>query len=400
MTASLLGWTPRSENSPTYCSSEYTCPANAKPVRTLDIVLMASSEITRDLAPEKQLPAWLAYARRCNAMLCAVIFAFVFLTFVVATISGDSILPHVFEYAERVVRAFLLLSSALVIWACSGAIVQGRHGSPVSLATARMRNLATSNTLTRFLYASAILVLFMAAFLYNKMLIPVVAPFQWDETFSRWDAGLLGGYQAWQIIQPVVGVPWMTVLLDVAYSSWVPVVFLFWGGLFASPRVPEPIRVRYWWATIMSWLLIGLVMATMFSSAGPCYFSEIVPGTPSPYGDLMHYLDGVDADYSLSSSLTKDFLWQVHIGTFDLPGGISAMPSMHNAQAALFAAVAYSLDRRLGHVMLAYAVLIFLGSIHLGWHYAVDGIVGVVTALAIWIACAKVARSERKCSVE
>ncbi|OBQ71044.1 hypothetical protein A8146_26675 [Mesorhizobium loti] len=171
-------------------------------------------------------------------------------------------------------------------------------------------------------------------------------------------------------------------------------VFLFWGGLFASPRVPEPIRIRYWRSTVISWLLIGLVMAAMFSSAGPCYFSEIVLGTPSPYADLMRYLDEVATAYPLSSSLTKDFLWQVYIGNVDLPGGISAMPSMHNAQAALFAAVAYSINRRLGHVMLVYAVLIFLGSIHLGWHYALDGIVGVVAALAIWLACGKLGQGQ------
>ncbi|UCI20109.1 phosphatase PAP2 family protein [Mesorhizobium sp. B2-1-8] len=103
----------------------------------------------------------------------------------------------------------------------------------------------------------------------------------------------------------------------------------------------------------------------------------------------MRYLDEVAAAYPLSSALAKNLLWQVYIGNVDLPGGISAMPSMHNAQAALFAAVAYSINRRFGHVMLAYAVLIFLGSIHLGWHYAVDGIVGVTVALAIWLCCGK-----------
>ncbi|WP_171892232.1 phosphatase PAP2 family protein [Mesorhizobium erdmanii] len=355
---------------------------------------MASSEVTQDLSQAKRVRPWLAYARRRNATLYGIIFAFVFLTFLVATIRGDSILPYVFEYAGRVVRAFLLLSSALVIWACSSALVQGRDASPVSAAVARLKSLATSSMLARYLYACAILVLFMAAFLYNKTMIPVVAPFQWDETFARWDANLLGGYQPWQIIQPVVGLPWITQLFDIAYSSWVPMVFLFWGGLFASPRVPEPIRIRYWRSTVISWLLIGLVMAAMFSSAGPCYFSEIVLGTPSPYADLMRYLDEVATAYPLSSSLTKDFLWQVYIGNVDLPGGISAMPSMHNAQAALFAAVAYSINRRLGHVMLVYAVLIFLGSIHLGWHYALDGIVGVVAALAIWLACGKLGQGQ------
>ncbi|MBZ9795471.1 phosphatase PAP2 family protein [Mesorhizobium sp. ES1-4] len=356
---------------------------------------MASSESARYILQKSRLSAWIAYLRRGDLALYALISAFVCTTFLVATIRGDSILPNILEYADRVVRACLLLSSVLVLWICSSALVQGRRGSPVSLVAADLRRLIMSSMLARYLYACAILALFMAAFLYNKMMIPVVAPFQWDETFSRWDASLLGGHQAWQVIQPLVGVPWITLLLDLAYSLWVPMVFLFWGGLFASSRVPEPIRVRYWGATVISWLLIGVVMAAMFSSAGPCYFSEIVPGKPSPYLDLMHYLDEVAAAYPLSSSLTKELLWQVYIGNVDLFGGISAMPSMHNAQAALFAAVAYSISRRLGHVMLTYAVLIFLGSIHLGWHYAVDGIVGVVAALAVWLACGRLGQERR-----
>ena len=63
------------------------------------------------------------------------------------------------------------------------------------------------------------------------------------------------------------------------------------------------------------------------------------------------------------------------------------MPSMHNAQAALFVVFAYSIDKRLGRATLVYAALIFIGSVHLGWHYAVDGIVGIVAALAVWSVC-------------
>ena len=107
----------------------------------------------------------------------------------------------------------------------------------------------------------------------------------------------------------------------------------------------------------------------------------------SPFAGLHAYLTDVATIHPLSSSLTKEYLWQAYTGQHNLPGGISAMPSMHNAQVALFVAFAYSLDRRFGHAMLVYAVLIFVGSIHLGWHYAVDGIVGIAAALAVWWVC-------------
>lgn len=350
---------------------------------------MSSTEIGQHFLRSARFPVWLWQEKRRNAALYGTIVLFVLVTLLIATIRGDSILQHVLEYGSRLWQSFLMLSSAIVAWVCLRALLQGRHQSPVSFAVANLKALLLSSMLARYLYGSAILALFMGAFLYNKTMIPVVAPFQWDETFARWDSALLGGYQPWQILQPMVGMPWITLVFDVTYTLWVPMVFLFWAGLLASPRVPEAVRVRYWRATVASWILIGLVMATIFSSAGPCYFADVVPGTASPYADLMSYLDDVAASYPLSSNLTRDFLWQVYTGQVDLPGGISAMPSMHNAQAALFVVVAYSIDRRFGHVMLAFGALIFFGSIHLGWHYAVDGIVAIPAALAIWWACGK-----------
>jgi hypothetical protein len=60
------------------------------------------------------------------------------------------------------------------------------------------------------------------------------------------------------------------------------------------------------------------------------------------------------------------------------------MPSLHNAMAVLFACAAYQADRRIGRLFAGYALLIWIGSIHLGWHYAVDGIVAAALTVAIW----------------
>ena len=52
--------------------------------------------------------------------------------------------------------------------------------------------------------------------------------------------------------------------------------------------------------------------------------------------------------------------------------------------ATLFALTAFQLDKRLGWAMVAFAVVIMLGSVHLGWHYAVDGYFSAVVVLALW----------------
>lgn len=341
---------------------------------------------------EKRSETWLTQEIRTHSLPYLCILVFVLTTILISTIRGDTFLPFVFEYLERVMRTVLLAGSAIIIVLSIRALAQGRRHSPISTLVSSLSRLALSGKPVRFLFACTVLAVLLAAFLYNKMLIPELVPFRWDATFARLDAALFLGHQPWELLQPLLGATPATFFLDVVYSFWVPMVFLFWAGAFVSPRVPIGLRVRFWMATIVSWILIGLLMATAMSSAGPCYFAEFVHDMASPYVGLNDYLSDVAARHMLSSALTKAALWQTYTGQSDLPGGISAMPSMHNAQAALFVAFAYSVSRRFGHMVLVYAILIFVGSIHLGWHYAIDGIVGVVAALTVWYLCGRFLR--------
>ena len=60
------------------------------------------------------------------------------------------------------------------------------------------------------------------------------------------------------------------------------------------------------------------------------------------------------------------------------------MPSLHNAICVLMALAAWRLDRRLGLLAWFYALWIFLGSVALAWHYAVDGLVALAATWLIW----------------
>jgi PAP2 superfamily len=60
------------------------------------------------------------------------------------------------------------------------------------------------------------------------------------------------------------------------------------------------------------------------------------------------------------------------------------MPSMHLATSFSFVLLGFSVNRRLGTVSSVFAALIFVGSIHLGWHYAIDGYVAILGTWAIW----------------
>ena len=138
------------------------------------------------------------------------------------------------------------------------------------------------------------------------------------------------------------------------------------------------------------WILIGGILAIVFSSAGPCFYGRLGL-TPDPYADLMAYLRGVNEMLPIWAIPVQDVLWQGHVAKSAIDG-ISAMPSMHNGSALLFALAGYQVSRFAGHLLSAHAILIFIGSVHLGWHYAVDSYLAWALTLVIWFAMAPVAR--------
>ena len=77
-----------------------------------------------------------------------------------------------------------------------------------------------------------------------------------------------------------------------------------------------------------------------------------------------------------------NYLWTIYAGEGFGPGsGISAMPSLHIATTAWMVLAVRIFARRLFWPMATAGFLIFLLSIALGWHYALDGIVGGGAAL-------------------
>jgi hypothetical protein len=233
------------------------------------------------------------------------------------------------------------------------------------------------------------LVVFMYAFTMTKGSISAVVPFSWDETFDRWDVALHFGYRPWQLLQPVLGYWPITFLLNFNYNFWFVVMNLFWV-YYAFIAKPGVARTRFFLAFTLTWMVGGSLLAIFFSSAGPCYFTRLAL-SPDPYQPLMAYLNDANAHATIWALGTQDLLWNYLLDGSAL-GGISAMPSMHNATTLLFVAAAGSFPRWVRMALWAHLVLIFLGSIHLGWHYAVDCYLGWAIAYGVWRAVGPVAR--------
>lgn len=228
---------------------------------------------------------------------------------------------------------------------------------------------------TLFLYSTL-----MQAFIDIKSRIPAFQPFRWDATLMRLDRALHFGHDPWVLLQwiPSIG----TVMLDRLYYLWFPANLIF--VLAMAWQKPHPLRHRFFTAFFGLWIVLGSGVALALSSAGPCYYALVTAG-PDPYAELMEHLSSVSSQHALTAVDVQFLLWEGYLGRADqLTEGISAMPSLHVAVPILFAIVGWKIHRAIGIAFAGFAVTIFIGSIHLGWHYAVDGYVSALLTPVIW----------------
>jgi hypothetical protein len=225
-------------------------------------------------------------------------------------------------------------------------------------------------------------VILLSVFSNFKQAIPLIRPFSLDEFFMKADYFLHGGHHPWMLIHPIAGIPWVTKLIDSAYVCWFPALYFFLTGFGLGSD--DRLRCRYFVSFILVWVFAGSVFAVLLSSAGPCYYARLLPG-PDPFSPLMGYLRSVHEARFLFAVKFQEGLWAAHAAKENLTfGGVSAMPSVHVATAVLFACAGFSVHRLLGYAFAVYAVIIQIGSVHLGWHYAVDGYFGAIIAIAFW----------------
>ena len=216
-----------------------------------------------------------------------------------------------------------------------------------------------------------------------KSLIPAMNPYSWDVTFAAWDRILHGGLDPWQLLQPLLGHPLISASINLSYNFWLAVLYIMLLWQTFSTRDAR-LRMRFLLTFVLTWALLGTVAATALSSAGPVYFGRIT-GLEDPFAPLMAYLHSVNDSYPVGALNAQEFLWKIYQDGGYAPGsGISAMPSLHVAMVFLFALVGWRSGPVPGIVLTAYAVVIFFGSVHLGWHYAIDGYAGIAGTWLNW----------------
>ena len=234
-----------------------------------------------------------------------------------------------------------------------------------------------------------IMVVFAFIFADVQGKILALNPAVWDTTFANLDKALHFGRQPWEWLQPILGYPRVTFLINLNYNIWFIVMWMFFA-FFGFAERPSKLRTQFFLSFIATWIIGGSLLATIFASGGPCYFARL-GFTPDPYADLMTYLRATNAVVPVWAVEIQDALWNGHLAGTEM-SEVSAMPSMHNASTLLFVLASFRLSRFWGWVLTSHAFWIFLGSISLAWHYAVDSYVSWALVLLIWYAMAPVAQ--------
>jgi hypothetical protein len=234
------------------------------------------------------------------------------------------------------------------------------------------------------LAASVVLVaMLMAAFNAFKFMLPTLHPFSWDarlEVASRW---IHGGRLAFEFLLPVFGSDLGTRALDVLYYGAWPVVL--WAVFVWQVGGRSNLRHRYLLTFAAAWIVLGTVLAFLFSSAGPVYYSHLYGGA-NPYSPLVNHLMEVHHRHPLLAIRIQQALWDAEKAGVAAGGaGVSAMPSLHVAIAELCAIVGRRSARRsVAYSLTAFSVLTLIASIYLGAHYALDGYVSIIGVHVLW----------------
>lgn len=283
-------------------------------------------------------------------------------------------------WSENLVLYSLVLAVITVIVALR-ALYRARPASPIRFLMAEATGPAVIASVARGIPMVATMVVWMPIFSAAKSAIPLFNSYSWDATLMAADRAIFGT-DAWRVLQPLLGHPLVTSALSVCYHVWIALIYVA-GIYFAFFVTDRRLRAQYLVARFAVWTVLGVIIATAFASLGPCFVGPVLG--EHRFDQQMAYLHAANEHYRVFVlPVQEQLLEKYRQNDHGLGGGISAMPSMHIAVTLLSALAAWRVSRVAGACLYLFLGLIALGSVHLGYHYAVDGMVSACMVLVIW----------------
>jgi len=235
---------------------------------------------------------------------------------------------------------------------------------------------------------------FVNCFSFMKALISRLQPFYLDPYLVQLDRILHFGRQPFEWLDPILDHPLPLFILNWVYAFWF-LVFMTILLLQMANMSRRKLRLRYLLAQMIVWVLFGNFFATVLSSAGPVYYGLLFPGENIYAAHMQHLreiaahwqfsLFGIHIQLPFTASMMQEMLWDAQRRQTDFLGmGISACPSLHVGSSWLIARLCQEYGRRAAICGYAFVILIFLASVQLGWHYAIDGYLGALGGWLCW----------------
>jgi len=293
---------------------------------------------------------------------------------VILTISGNRLKfrPYILRH---IIKFFVIGIVSVAALGLISLVIYTWRNYKTDLRTARCilakyLNLNILLELLRFCIA-----LEMLFFVYTnlKQHIPCINPKLYDVGLIRLEKFIHFGWNpAWAMAN--YNLPWWVLkFLDLIYVSWFSAKAVVIGYIMTLRDHGK--RDRFLTSYISLWL-IGVLLGLLFPSVGPFYIDDkLFP----PNG--------------MSSAARIQIYLKAHYMRCLLPGssgfllygyGLMALPSLHVAVVVLYAIYGWGEGRFIRWLTIIYALLIFIGSLTTGWHYAIDGYAAVVMVLGAW----------------
>ena len=253
--------------------------------------------------------------------------------------------------------------------------IQRNPAAPFSELLRIIRTVIGPRVLTGTLLL-CIIGVFYGTFTSAKNMLPDIFHHHWDAQLAKADWLIGGGVDPSQYLMGIRGSE--LTLLNFLYGGVWHVLVFGLTAFVALSKSHERVRKQFLLSFLMCWIVVGNILAAVFYSGGPSFY-DLFTGDSARFSNLTHSI--TPAITLAEQSYLRGFFkaGEVGIGT-----GIAAFPSMHVTAATLIAFLLGSMDRRLGWLGIAFVAFIEIGSVRLGWHYAIDGYAGMCSAVIVW----------------
>ncbi|MEX0319281.1 MAG: phosphatase PAP2 family protein [Ruegeria sp.] len=327
----------------------------------------------------------LAATLRRNRLFLSLVLIYTFAAAAVGLFMGipfwTRVPPVVLTILDILKLFLIIIGTGIIVWRFIHCLFRVKPDKPVRWLMSDLRSILRDVTHpVDGILCFMLIALMSASYAFFKDLIPVVNPFQWDTYFAALDRSLHGGADVWTLLWPLFGSPTATSAINVAYHAWFALIYLAVFAAAFDRRDPERGTV-FLVAFALTWAVGGSLLATLFSSVGPVYYEAF--GFGDTYAGQMERLKQLN---EISPVWALELQQKLLEGYQSQSGmrGISAMPSMHVATSAVVALFGFSYSKALGWLLTAFTGVILIGSVHLGWHYAVDGYLSIGLAALFW----------------